>query len=189
MAADEARPTPRGIVDDVASRLLERRIVLLSGDVDAARASEVAAELLTLDAVGDGHIELRLGSCAGSVEASLALIDVIAVLGVPVRTTALGTVEGGPIGVLVAGERRGITPHGRLRLREPDAVVSGSARDLERTMAERSSVRSAFFSHLAARVGRPASEVGAEWERASSLEALDAVTLGYVDEVLAPSAP
>jgi ATP-dependent Clp protease protease subunit len=178
---------PWGIVDDVAARLLDRRIVLLSGDVDAARATAAAAELLTLDAIGDGHVELRLGSCTGSIEAALALIDVMAVLGVPVHTTALGSVEGGPIGVLVAGSRRGITPHGRLRLREPDAVVAGSARDLERTLAERSSVRAAFLQHVSSRVGRPVSDVVDEWELTSTLEAIDAVALGYVDEVLAPS--
>lgn len=189
MAADGEGPLPRGIVDHVTSRLLDRRIVLLSGDVDAARASALAAELMTLDAIGDGHIELRLGSCAGTIEASLALIDVIAVIGVPVHTTALGSVEGGPVGVLVAGERRAITAHGRLRLREPDSVVAGTARDLERTLAERSAVRSAFFSHVSSRVGRPPCDVEAEWERASSLEAGDAVALGYVEEVLARPAP
>lgn len=189
MAADGAPPVARGIADDVTSRLLDRRVVLLSGEVDATRASSLAAELMTLDAIGDGHIELRLGSCTGSLEASLALIDVIAVLGVPVRTTALGTLEGGPVGVLVAGERRSITPHGRLRLREPDVVVSGCARDLERSLAERASVRSAFFAHVASRVGRPTSDVEGEWERASSLEAIDAVALGYVGRVLERATP
>jgi hypothetical protein len=32
-------------------------------------------------------------------------------------------------------------------------------------------------------------DVGAEWERASSLEAIDAIALGYVDQVLERSAP
>ncbi len=189
MAADGASLVPRGLADDVASRLLDRRVVLLSGDVDAARVSTLAAELMTLDALGDGHIELRLGTCAGTLDASLALVDVIGVLGVQVRTSALGTVEGGPVGVLVAGECRRITPHGRLRLCEPDAVASGTARDLERTLAERAVVREAFFAHVASRVGRPASDVEGEWERTSSLEALDAVALGYVDQVLERSAP
>jgi ATP-dependent Clp endopeptidase proteolytic subunit ClpP len=189
VVADGAPSVPRGLADDVASRLLDRRVVLLSGDVDATRVSLLAAELMTLDALGDGHIELRLGTCAGTLEASLALIDVIGVLGVEVRTSVLGAVEGGPIGVLVAGERRSITPHGRLRLREPDSVASGTARDLERTLAERAAVREAFFSHVARRVGRPVADVGAEWERASSLEAIDAIALGYVDQVLERSAP
>lgn len=189
MAADGAAPMPFGMADDVTSSLLDRRVVLLTGDVDAARASSAAAELMTLDAIGDSHIELRVGSCSGTLDASLALIDVIGVLGVPVRITALGTIEGGPIGVLVAGEHRGMTPHCRLRLREPDTVVSGTARDLERSLAERAAVRSAFFTHVARRVGRPLGEVEAEWDRAGTLEAIDAVALGYAHQVLTRSAP
>jgi ATP-dependent Clp protease, protease subunit len=184
--ADFRAPTTQ--VGDVASRLFERRIVLVNGDIDAVAASAIAAELMTLDAVGDGHIELRLGSCGGTLDASLALIDVISVLGVSVRTLAMGSVEGGPIGVLVAGGRRAITPHGRLRLREPDGVVSGHARDLERAVAEHAAVRAGFLAHVACRVGRPYAEVEEEWARTSSLEAIDAVALGYVDEVLSRGA-
>ncbi len=180
----EGLPPRVGMADDVSSVLLDRRIVLVSGDVDAARASALAAELMTLDAIGDGHIELRLGSCSGTFDASLLVVDVIEVLGVPVRTSALGMVEGGPVGVLVAGEHRRITPHGRLRLREPDTIASGSARDLERSLAERSAVRSAFFAHVARRVGRPVGDVEREWGRASALEAIDAIALGYVHDVL-----
>lgn len=188
MNADESSRLSLDSSRDVASRLLDRRIVLLSGEVDLARASTIAAELMTLDALGDGHVELRLGSCHGTLEASLMLIDVISVLGVRVHTLAIGSVKAGPVGVLVAGERRSISAHGRLRLQEPDGVVAGRARDLERSLAERASVRAAFLTQVSSRVGRPLDDVEAEWARASSLEAMHAVALGYV-EVLASGAP
>jgi ATP-dependent Clp protease protease subunit len=188
--ADDVVPTmPWDAGGDVASRLLDRRIVLMSGEIDAARATSLAAQLMTLDATGDDPIEVRLSSCAGTIDASFAIIDVISVLGVAVRTSALGTIAGGPVGVLVAGERRSIAHHGRLRLREPDSVVSGSARDVERAVAEQVAVRSLFFDHLSARVHRPATDVEAEWARSSSLEALDAIALGYVDQVLGDPSP
>ena len=181
--ADDFPPTwgPSG---DVASQLLERRVVLMTGEVDTARATCLAAHLMTLDATGDDPIEIRLSSCSGTIDASFAIIDVMSVLGVEVRTSALGTIAGGPIGVLVAGERRRIARHARLRLREPDSAVSGRASEVERAVAEQMAVRSLFFEHLAARVHRPVTDVEEEWARSSSLEALDAVALGYADEVL-----
>ena len=45
-------------------RLFERRIVLCRGVLDDALAGRVAAELMTLDALGDGAIELQFDSQA-----------------------------------------------------------------------------------------------------------------------------
>src|SRR3954452_20008787 len=41
---------------DVFARLLERRVVLVSGHLDVARATEVAAQVMLLDAEGDDPI-------------------------------------------------------------------------------------------------------------------------------------
>jgi ATP-dependent Clp protease protease subunit len=175
-------------LDDVASVLFEQRVVLVSGEVDAARSSALAATLMTLDATGDRHIELRLSSCRGSIEAALALIDVVDVLGVPVHASALGTIEGGPVGVFASCEQRRIAPHAVLRLRAPDVEVTGTAKDLERALAAHETQRVGFVTAVAARVGRSYAEVDAEWEHGALLEAVDAVSLGYADAVLDPIA-
>ncbi|HEV3328035.1 MAG TPA: ATP-dependent Clp protease proteolytic subunit [Acidimicrobiales bacterium] len=171
-------------VDDVRSALLERRVVLLRAELDTAAASELAATLLTLDATGDTSIELRMSSSHGPLDAALSVIDVIDVLGVPVHAVALGTIEGGPVGVLVSCSPRRIGAHAVLRLREPDVQVAGTANDLERALAAQGARRAGFLEHLADRVGRPFAELDAEWSRGAILEARDAVTLGYADEIL-----
>jgi len=188
VSADRPDAWGGGHLDDVASVLLARRVVLLSGELDAARASEVAATLLTLDATGDGRIELRLHACRGPLDVALSLIDVLDVLGVPVHAAALGTIEGGPVGVLAVCERRELARHAVLRLREPDVEVAGTAIDLERALAAQAAQRAGFLAVLARRVGRPVAEVDEEWRRGAYLEAADAVALGYADAVLDPAA-
>jgi ATP-dependent Clp protease protease subunit len=184
VSADDRGSWTEPGVDDVSSALLERRVVLASGEVDAERASVLAATLLTLDATGDRRIELRLSSCRGPLDAALALIDVLDVLGVPVHAWALGTLEGGPVGVFASCEQRRIAAHGVLRLREPDVEVAGTASDLERALAAQGAQRRGFLAAVARRVGRPYAEVEAEWERGAFLEADDAVSLGYADAAL-----
>ncbi len=184
MGADDAPWVPARGVDDVRSALLERRVVLVSGELDTAAASELAATLLTLDATGDTRIELRISSSHGPLEAALSVIDVIDVLGVPVHAVALGTIEGGPVGVLASCGSRRIAPHAVLALREPDVQVAGTANDLERALAAQGARRACFLEHLARRVGRPLAELDAEWSHGAILEARDAVTIGYADEVL-----
>ncbi len=173
------------LTDDVRSALLARRVVMVSGDLDLAQASEVSATLMTLDALGDEHVELRISSSTGSFESGLVLLDVIEVLGVPVHTVGLGVIGGGLVAVLAAGARRALSRHARLHLREPDIAVEGRAADIERALAEEAARRDVVFGHLARCTGRPVGEVEAEWAAGRFLSAEDAVTLGYAEHLLA----
>lgn len=169
---------------EVDEALLARRVVLLHGELDEVGVSVVATSLMTLDALGDEHIELRVTAASGSVEAALVLIDVMDVLGVPVHTVGTGLIGGGAVGVVAAGARRALARHARLQLREPDLAVGGRAGEIERALAAAADRREAFFAALARCSGRPRSEIEAQWETGSMLTAEDAVSLGYADRVL-----
>lgn len=170
----------------VPDALLARRMVLLHGEVDQAKASEVAASLMTLDALGDDHVELRLTGASGSFDAALVLLDVMGVLGVPVHTVGSGLIGGGMVGVVAAGARRAVSVHARLHLREPDLAVEGRAGAIEQALAAAADRRDAFFGIVAHCTGRAGREIEAEWSAGRILAAEDAVTLGYADAVLGP---
>ncbi|HLK46372.1 MAG TPA: ATP-dependent Clp protease proteolytic subunit, partial [Acidimicrobiales bacterium] len=148
------------------------------------RATAAAAALMTLDATGDDRIELRLLSCSGAIEHALAVIDVIDVLGVEVHTWGIGAVDGGPVGILATGAVRSVSPNARLRLHDGELSMSGSATDVQRTLADAAARRSGFLDRLAQATRRPIDEVDAEWSRGTYLVAADAVTLGYADAVV-----
>src|SRR6266498_4197217 len=72
---------------DPVDRLLRRRVVMLSGEIDAARANDVMARLLWLEQEAeDEPIELRINSPGGEVLSGLALIDTMAQVRCPVRS-------------------------------------------------------------------------------------------------------
>jgi ATP-dependent Clp protease protease subunit len=167
--------------DGVLSSLFARRVVLVNGEITGQKASETAAALLTLDALGDEHVELRLQAPTASWEAAGVLIDVIDVLGVPVHTVALGIVGGGAVGVLAAGGRRSVAPHARLHLRHPESTASGRPGDISRTIDAQLSLQAEFIHLLAERTGRPEIEIEEEWRRGGYLDAPSAIALGYAD--------
>ena len=74
----------------LAERLFEQRVVGLHGALDDTVATRVSAELMTLDAEGDGPVTLRIDSAGGSVALALTVMDVIELLGVPVRAAVPG---------------------------------------------------------------------------------------------------
>jgi ATP-dependent Clp protease, protease subunit len=182
--AEDPRPgEPVPLADAVTGALLDRRVLMVHGTLDHDRASELSAALMTLDALGDEHVELRVSSADGPFDAALVVADVIDVLGVPVHTIGLGVLAGGAVGVLASGSRRVLSKHARLHLREPEVAASGRAIDIERALAEQAARRDAFFAHLARCTGRSLGEIELEWTAGSFLGAEDAVTLGYADQV------
>lgn len=172
-----------GMSDDVRRQLLARRIVLVHGFVGDAVAAETAAALMLLDATGDERIVVRMTAAETTLDHAMSLMDVVAVVGVPVDMVGSGTIAGGAVGVFACGRSRVLAPHARLRLREPDASVSGRAIDIERKLAAADALRDRYFARLAELTGRPPAHVAQEWESDRFLEPDDAVTLGYADGI------
>ncbi len=170
-------------------RLLEHRVVTLVGPLDDMAATQVGAALMTLDADGDGSIELRMDSPGGSTGAALALMDVIDLLGVVVRGWCTGQVAGPAVGVLAVCHRRTISPHARVHLAEPRTGFEGDARLLQR-LAEDHADRWAMFCHrLAEATGRTAEQIAEDARRGLFLAADEAVAYGIVDRVATPDTP
>lgn len=169
--------------DEVGRALLARRVVLVHGVIDDAAAGQLAATLMMLDASGDDRIVLRMTGATTSLEHAMSLMDVLAVVGVPVDVIGAGTIAGGAVGVLALGRTRLLAPHARLHLREPDVSVGGRAVEIERAVAAADALRDRFFAELAAATRRPVSRVVAEWAASTYLEPPDAVTLGYADGI------
>ena len=172
-----------GFADDVRRQLLSRRVVLVHGPIDDELCAATAATLMMLDATGDERIVVRLTGADAPLEQGLVLMDVIAVLGVPVDVAAAGTLAGGAVGVLAAGRHRTLSAHARLHLREPEGTVAGRAAEIERALAAQAAQREQFFARIGACTGRPVEVVEESWRAARYLEPADAVAMGYADDV------
>jgi ATP-dependent Clp protease protease subunit len=99
----------------IYQRLLEQRIVLASGHLDGEAATVLCAQLLTLDAEGDGPVRLELQGLDAELPATLTVMGVLDVLRVPVTGYVAGQLGGAAIGVLAACTHR---------LAYPSAVLS-----------------------------------------------------------------
>jgi ATP-dependent Clp protease, protease subunit len=145
--------------------------------------------LWSLDALGDHPITLLLSSRGGTVGAALALIDVLDVVGVEVRATCLGAVEGPSIAVLSGCDRRRAAPNTRFVLRDEQTSIEGSFRNLEQTAHRLQDERRQLLDRLA-RATRGRHSLGdllTDFERGLSLGAEEALAYGLVDEVLPDS--
>jgi ATP-dependent Clp protease, protease subunit len=91
-------------------QLFERRIVLVTGQLDDGAAAKAAAALLALDAGGERPIELHLDCPDGALGAVFVLIDTADMLHSPLRVLCRGQVGGPVIGVIAAADHSAASP-------------------------------------------------------------------------------
>jgi ATP-dependent Clp protease protease subunit len=172
----------------LAQRLFEQRVVLLHGPLDDASVARTSADLMTLDAEGDEPVSLRIDCGEGSLSLALTLMDVIELMGVPVRALCLGQVGGAAIGVLAVCPHRAAMPSTRFVLREPTTQMEVHVRNAAQWSEMRSDERRRFCARVAEAVGQPPERVEEDMTRGLLMGTSEAVSYGLLDEVCRPEA-
>jgi len=164
--------------------LLDRRTVVLDGELDETRATLVAAQLLALDADRAEPITVVVNSPGGPLDAATAVLDTIDLITVPVDTTCLGQAAGTAAIVLAAGTgRRRAGASAQIRLRLPDLEVRGTAAHLADEAAHLERVHATLVDRLARATGQERQLVQRDVAAGRSLTADEARDYGIVDEV------
>jgi ATP-dependent Clp protease, protease subunit len=175
--------------DAVSKQLLDRRVVRVFGRLDDALVADLAAQLWSLDALGDDPITLLLSISGGSVSATLATIDVLDVIGVDLQAVCVGGISGPPVGILAAAQHRQAAPSARFFLRDEHISFQGSYRDLEGSARLHHQQRSQVLARLAesTRGRRSLEEVLSDFERGLALDSHEARSYGIIDSVTSTS--
>src|SRR5262244_265301 len=124
-----------GMLDDqLASRLLYQRIIVLGSEVDDRVANRLCAQLLLLSAEDPrGDISLYINSPGGSVSAGLAIYDTMRLIPNDVSTLAMGLAGSMGQFLLCAGTlgKRFSLPHAQVLMHQGSAGFGGTAADVE----------------------------------------------------------
>jgi ATP-dependent Clp protease protease subunit len=169
--------------DEMRARLLERRTVLMSGDLDDRLASDVAAQLMLLDATGDGSVQLQVDCSGRSLDAAFAVMDTIDLLGVGVHVSCVGRAEGAAVGVLAVGHHRAVAEHARIRLCDPEISLEGRASQLAAYATHANERVTSFHERLAAATHRKLGDIAEACREGRFLSAEEAVSFGLADEI------
>jgi ATP-dependent Clp protease protease subunit len=168
----------------VAERLLARRVLLVTGHLDADAATRAAASIMLLDAESDRPLELHLSTPSAELDAAVALAETVALTRGQVTALARGSVGGCAVAVLAAAGRRLASPHALITLTEPRTSFEGSAADLGRTVDSYQRQLDVVVGYVAQVSGRDRAEVAADFRRGLVLTAQEAVGYGLLTGVL-----
>ena len=169
--------------DWLQEKLFERRMVLVTGRLDDALASQAAAQILTLDATGDAPIDVVVDSGEGTLEAAFVLMDVMDAARATVRVRCRGRVEGPAVGVVAAGDERSASPHTVFRLIAPSVAASGTAEQITAQSEAHRVLLWRFQARVARTTGRPVEDVAEDMRKGRYLAAQEAVDYRLLDTI------
>ncbi|MXV44601.1 ATP-dependent Clp protease proteolytic subunit [Saccharibacter sp. 17.LH.SD] len=172
---------------DIYSRLLQERIIFLTGPVYDQVSSLVCAQLLYLESVNpDKEISFYINSPGGVVSAGLAMYDTMQYIRSPVSTVCIGQAASMGSLLLAAGEpgRRFCLPNARVMVHQPSGGAQGQASDIEIQAREILQIRSRLNEIYREHTGRTLQEIEETLERDRYLSAHEARDFGLVDEVV-----
>jgi ATP-dependent Clp protease, protease subunit len=177
-----------GLIDDqLATRLLYQRIIVLGAEVDDKIANRLCAQLLLLSAEDPrGDISLYINSPGGSVSAGMAIYDTMQLIPNDVRTLAMGLAGSMGQFLLCAGAsgKRFSLPHAQVLMHQGSAGFGGTAADVE-IYAEQLDRTGQMMTRLISRhTGQPEEKVAADSLRDRWFSAEEALDYGIIDHIV-----
>ncbi|MCQ9154623.1 ATP-dependent Clp protease proteolytic subunit [Acidomonas methanolica] len=173
---------------DIYSRLLQERIIFLTGPVYDQVAALLSAQLLYLESVNPSkEISFYINSPGGIVSAGLAIYDTMQYIRSPVSTVCIGQAASMGSLLLAGGEkgRRYSLPNARIMVHQPSGGAQGQASDIEIQAREILLVRQRLNEIYREHTGQSLEEIERKLERDSYLSAEEALAFGLIDEVVA----
>ena len=171
---------------DIYSRLLEDRVVFLSGEVTDEVANLVVAQLIYLESKDPTKdISLYINSPGGSVTAGLAIYDTMKYIRCDVSTICIGMAASMGAFLLSSGTKgkRYALPNSEIMIHQVLGGSKGQASDVEIQTRQLLKLKNKLNTLLAENVGKKVSEVEKDTDRDNYLTAEEAKAYGIVDEV------
>jgi ATP-dependent Clp protease, protease subunit len=180
--------TPTGTLDDqLVTRLLYQRIIVLGTEVDDQVANRLCAQLLLLSAEDSrADISLYINSPGGSVSAGLAIYDTMRLIPNDVSTLAMGLAASMGQFLLCAGTpgKRYSLPHAQVLLHQGSAGFAGTAADVEIQAEQLARTGTTMIELIAQHTGQPVDRIEQDSLRDRWFSAEEALAYGFIDHIV-----
>ena len=172
---------------DIFSRLLNDRIIMLTGEVDDAMASVVVAQLLYLEGQDpEKDISVYINSPVGSVTSGMAIYDTMQYIRCDVSTICMGMAASMGAFLLSAGTKgkRFALPNSDIMIHQPSGGAQGQATDINIHAQHILDIKKRLNEILAKNTGQPLEVIERDTERDNFMTAQQAMEYGLVDKVI-----
>ncbi len=171
---------------DIYSRLLEDRIIFLTGEINDAVADTVIAQLIYLESKDPGKpVNMYINSPGGSVSAGLAIYDTMNYIRSDVCTICIGMAASMGAFLLSSGAKgkRFALPNSEIMIHQPLGGAQGQASDVKIHAEHILKTRDKLNAILARNTGKTIEEIARDTDRDNFLSAEEALSYGLIDKI------
>jgi ATP-dependent Clp protease, protease subunit len=185
--AEERRPA-QAPINELESRLLKGRKVMIFGQVTDKLARDVVARILALADESSKPVQIYLNTPGGHVESGDTIHDIIKFVrsSVPIYMVGTGWVASAGALIYAAGEKklRFCLPNTRFLLHQPMGGIQGPAADIDIEAREIIKMRERLNQIIATETGQSVERVRKDTERNYWMSASEAIEYGLAYKIL-----
>jgi len=171
---------------DIYSRLLEDRIIFISGEITDDTANLAIAQLIYLEGKdSDKDIMMYINSVGGSVTAGMAIYDTMNYIKCDVSTICVGLAASMGAVLLSAGAKgkRYALPNSEIMIHQPLGGFQGQASDIKIHAENILKTKKRLNKILAENTGNDLERIEKDTDRDNFMTAKEALEYGLIDKI------
>ena len=172
---------------DIYSRLLEDRIILLTGTIDDKMASSIVGQLLYLESLdNNSDIFMYINSPGGSINAGFAIYDTMNFIKCDVSTIVIGMAASMAAFLLSAGTKgkRRSLPNSEIMIHQPLGAYEGQASDIEISAKRILRQKNKLNRILSQNTNQPLAKIEKDTDRDYIMTPSEALEYGMIDKIV-----
>ena len=173
-------------VYDLYSRLLQDRIIILSGEIDDTNANIVVSELLYLDSINHNDISIYINSPGGSITSGMAIYDTMNFIKSDVSTICIGMAASMAAFLLSSGKKgkRYCLSNSEVMIHQPLGGASGQATEIKIAANRILKLKDKLNKILSINTGKDIKKIEQDTERDNFMDSKEALEYGIIDQIL-----
>ncbi len=173
-------------VYDLYSRLLEDRIIFLSGEINDVSANIVISELLYLDSKSHEDIYLYINSPGGVISSGLAIYDTMNYIKSDIKTICVGMAASMAAFILASGTsgKRCALENAEVMIHQPLGGMNGQATDMKIATDHIIKIKNKLNHLLAKNTKQPLKKIEKDTDRDNYMSSKQALEYGLIDMII-----
>lgn len=169
---------------DLYSRLLQDRIIFLTGEIDDTISNIIISELLYLDNISHENIYLYINSPGGAITSGMAIYDTMRFIESKVITIGVGMCASMAAFLLSSGDERYVLPNAEVMIHQPLGGAQGQATDIKIAAERIIKLKEKLNRILSNNTHQPIEKIYEDTERDNFLNAKEAKEYGLIDDII-----
>lgn len=173
-------------VYDLYSKLLEDRIIFITGEINNSNANIIISELLYLDSLNHDDINVYINSPGGSITSGMAIYDTMNYIKSDVSTICVGIAASMGAFLLSCGKKgkRYALSNSEVMIHQPLGGVNGQATEIKIVATRILKLKDKLNKILSNNTNQDLSKIEIDTERDFYMNSEEALNYGIIDKIL-----